>query len=243
MPDQLHRCNAVHRIYCGCTKRNSGEQTLENTFSFKNIPNKSSQVLIGGKIRRITIEYVVCSNQTVQVLLKYRNLLVSETPYYMAAIALHPSFRTRYFKEKWNNEEEQASQWKSRLHDLWISYKDLFIPLEPTPRTLSASDPPAKPPGELSEYHKWRHLRQSIRRNGKIFSMKQILRYHALPLSDGLNLSRKRDGQLSRIWPLISYQCQQWATNPNGPFQQVVEQWLGIGCHSVNKAFKFEELV
>ena len=110
----------------------------------------------GSGARRRKSELAVRSESALQVLLKYRNLLVSETPYYMAAIALHPSFRTRYFKEKWNNEEQQASQWKSRLNDLWISYKDLFIPLEPTPRTLSARDPPAKPPGELSEYHKLR---------------------------------------------------------------------------------------
>lgn len=94
--------------------------------------------IVGGSAgpRRKKPELVVRSESALQVLLKYWNLLVSETPYYMAAIALHPSFRSRYFRENWNTEEQQTSQWKNRLNDLWVTYKDSSIPLGSPPSTL-----------------------------------------------------------------------------------------------------------
>ena len=66
------------------------------------------------------------SKNALQVLLKYRDKILSESPYYLAAIALHPSYRINYFQRNWTAADKRISKWDTRLRDLWSSYEAAY---------------------------------------------------------------------------------------------------------------------
>ena len=63
------------------------------------------------------------SKTALRVLTKYRNRILSESSYYLAAIALHPSYRINYFKKNWDAADHKLSNWETRLSTLWSLYK------------------------------------------------------------------------------------------------------------------------
>ena len=66
------------------------------------------------------------------VLNQYRDKIMTESPYYMAAIALHPSYRAKYFEVCWTEEDRKRSNWESELQRLWSQYKAKYQPPSPS---------------------------------------------------------------------------------------------------------------
>src|ERR1700760_246484 len=87
------------------------------------------------------------SKYALEVLIKYRNLMRTESPYYIAAIALHPSYRLKYF-ETWPPSERDEVY--SKLQELWAQYKELPLFSQPVSvvETLKKKDK-AKSPKDI----------------------------------------------------------------------------------------------
>jgi len=71
------------------------------------------------------------------VLCTYRDKLLLESRLYMAAVALHPKYRTKYFISNWNKDDQKKYSWKSRLQALYKEYEKRVTP--------QRSRPPAAP--------------------------------------------------------------------------------------------------
>jgi len=41
----------------------------------------------------------------------------------MAAVALHPKYRTKYFINNWNQEDQRKYNWRGRLEALYKEYE------------------------------------------------------------------------------------------------------------------------
>jgi hypothetical protein len=84
------------------------------------------------------------SKNALRVLSQYRDKILSESPYYLAAIALHPSYRTTYFQRNWTAADKRLSKWDTRLPALWSSYQAAYGNSSCQPSVQTLNKAPAK---------------------------------------------------------------------------------------------------
>ncbi len=78
------------------------------------------------------------------VLCTYREKLLLESRLYMAAVALHPKYRTKYFISNWNRDDQKKYNWKGRLQALYKEYEKRATPHRSQPSIASNQRKPFK---------------------------------------------------------------------------------------------------
>ena len=84
------------------------------------------------------------SKNALRILSKYRDKILSESPYYLAAIALHPPYRTSYFQRNWTAADKRISKWDTRLPALWSSYQASYENSSSQPLVQAPNKKPTK---------------------------------------------------------------------------------------------------
>src|SRR5579871_5139269 len=81
-----------------------------------------------------------CKN-AYSVLTRYRNLMINESPLYSMALALHPSYRMKYFTDNWSRVDATNASWKRSLQNLYEKYKQEISPPDYRFRNSETSKP------------------------------------------------------------------------------------------------------